>query len=127
MIKVTAFNNKTDFKGRTGLGNNYGAEPKLMTVKQRQYIESLLRNRTVDDNYREDVSNALKGSLTRYEASKIIDELLNIVLVKNGPQESLGQNKSDTKIGTMDSEEVKVEKVQDLESDKQTLDKRVMQ
>jgi hypothetical protein len=98
-----------------------------MTVRQLQYIESLLKNRAVDENYREDVSRALKGSLTRHEASKIIDELLNIVLVKNEPQESLGQNKSDTKIGTIDSEEVKVEKVQDMENDKQTLDKRVMQ
>jgi hypothetical protein len=127
VIKVAAFNNKNDFKNRTGYSNKYGAEPKLMTVRQLQYIESLLRNRTVDDNYRDDVSNALKGSLTRYEASKIIDELLNIVLVKNGPQEGSDRNKSDTKIGTMDSEEVKVEKVQDMESDKKTLDKRVMQ
>jgi len=127
VIKVTAFNNKSDFKNRTGYNNKYGAEPKLMTVRQLQYIESLLKNRAVDENYREDVSNALKGSLTRYEASKIIDELLNIVLVKNGPQESLGQNKSDTKIGMMDSEEVKVEKVHDSESDRKTLDKRVMQ
>lgn len=127
MIKVTAFNNKPDFKNRNSIGNNYGAEPKLMTVKQRQYIESLLRNRTVDDNYRDDVSNALKGSLTRYEASKIIDELLNIVLVKYGPRENSDQNKGDTNIGTGNNDDVKVEKVHDTESDKKTLDKCVMQ
>jgi len=98
-----------------------------MTVRQRQYIESLLRNRTVDDIYREDVSRALKGSLTRYEASKIIDELLNIVLVKYGPRENSDQNKNDTGIGAGDSDEVKVEKVHDIESDKKTLDKCVMQ
>ena len=127
MIKVTAFNNKPDFKNRNSLGKNNGAEPKLMTVKQRQYIESLLRNRTVDDNYREDVSKALKGSLTRYEASKIIDELLNIVLVKYGPRENSAQNKGDTGIGAGDSDDVKVEKVNDTEGDKKTLDKCVMQ
>lgn len=127
MIKVTASNNRSDFKGRTSLGNSYGAEPKLMTVKQRQYIESLLKNRTVDDTYRDDVSRALKGSLTRHEASKIIDELLNIVLVKYGPQENSDQNKSDTGIGTGDSDDVEVEKVHDTEGDKKTLDKCVMQ
>ena len=127
MIKVTAFNNKTDFKNRTGYSNKYGAEPKLMTVRQLQYIEGLLRNRTVDDNYRDDVSNALKGSLTRYEASKIIDELLNIVLVKYGPQENSDQDKREAEIGKGDSNDVEVEKVHDTKGDKKTLDKCVMQ
>lgn len=54
----------------------------MITEKQRIYIEKLLNNDKVDENYRKDVEKALEGEMTRKEASKIIDDLLEMVTMK---------------------------------------------
>lgn len=69
--------------GNKGFRNNFGSdEVKMITEKQRIYIEKLLRNDKVDENYRKDVEKALEGEMTRREASKIIDDLLEMMTVK---------------------------------------------
>lgn len=69
--------------GNKGFRNNFGSgEVKMITEKQRIYIEKLLNNDKVDENYRKDVEKALEGEMTRKEASKIIDDLLEMVTMK---------------------------------------------
>jgi len=63
-----------------------GARPssnKAMSEKQRGYIERLLFDKKVDENYKQIVKNVLQNGLSSLQASKIIDFLKACIEFKN--------------------------------------------
>ena len=55
---------------------------KAMSQKQKGYIESLLIDKKVDENYKQIVRNVLKDGLSSMQASKIIDFLKSCIEFK---------------------------------------------
>ena len=56
---------------------------KPMTDKQRSYIERLLMNRSIDEDHKRYVKNALQNGLSSSQASGIIDFLKNLIEFRN--------------------------------------------
>lgn len=55
---------------------------KMMTEKQKDYIERLLLNQRIDEKYRRYVERALQNTVSCQAASKIIDFLINFIEFK---------------------------------------------